>query len=238
MEMTDVKALCFDVFGTVVDWRGSLIAQCRELGARKGIEADWERLVDQWRAGYHPSMQRVRQGAVPWTHLDALHRQTLDRLLAELDIEGLDDGDREWLTLGWHRLKPWPDAVPGLNRLKRKYIIATLSNGNVRLLVEMAKYAGLPWDTVLSAELVHHYKPDPETYRSAIEFLGMGDPAQVMMVAAHNGDLAHAAAQGMKTAFVARPLEYGPRPTRDTGPEHEFTIVASDFADLADRLGA
>ena len=236
--MSELKALCFDVFGTVVDWRGSLIAQARELGARKGISGDWERLVDEWRAGYQPAMQRVRSGAVPWTHLDALHRQTLDRLLGELGIAGLDEADKEWLNLGWHRLNGWPDAAPGLTRLKRKYVIATLSNGNVRLLVEMGKYAGLPWDTILSAELVHHYKPDPETYRSAIEFLGMGDPTAVMMVAAHNGDLANAASHGMQTAFVARPQEYGPRQARDTKAEHAFTVVARDFEDLATRLGA
>lgn len=236
--MTELKALCFDVFGTVVDWRGSLIEQCRELGMRKGISADWERFVDEWRAGYHPSMQRVRTGDVPWTHLDTLHRQTLDRQLAEFGITGLDESDKEWLNLGWHRLKGWPDSAPGLARLKRKYIIATLSNGNVRLLLEMGKYAGLPWDTILSAELVHHYKPDPETYRSAIEYLGMGEPGAVMMVAAHNGDLANAASHGMKTAFVARPLEYGPRQTRDTKAEHDYTIVARDMQDLAQQLGA
>jgi 2-haloacid dehalogenase len=232
-----IEALCFDVFGTVVDWRSSLIAEATELGARKGIAADWERLVDAWRAGYQPAMDRVRKGELPWTPLDTLHRMTLDRLLVEQRIAGLDEQDKEELTLGWHRLRPWPDAVPGLTRLKRKYIIATLSNGNVRLLVDMAKSAGLPWDTVLSAELVQRYKPDPATYRSAIEFLGMGDPAAVMMVAAHNGDLAHAQSHGMKTAFVPRPAEHGPHQTRDVKPEHDFTIVARDFADLAEQLG-
>ena len=236
--MSDVRALCFDVFGTVVDWRSSIIAEAQALGARQGIAADWVRLADLWRAGYQPSMDRVRKGEVPWTNLDALHRATLDRLVAELAIEGLDEADKVTLNLAWHRLVPWPDAVPGLARLKRKYIIATLSNGNVGLLVDMAKWAGLPWDTVLSAELVHRYKPDPATYRSAIEFLGGGDPGAVMMVAAHNGDLAAAAAHGMKTAFVARPAEYGPHQARDTRPEHDFTIVARDFEDLAARLGA
>jgi 2-haloacid dehalogenase len=236
-EIAGIKALCFDVFGTVVDWRSSLIAEARALGARKGIAADWEGLVDSWRAGYQPAMNRVRNGELPWTHLDALHRMTLDRLLAEQGIAGFDESDKEELNLGWHRLKPWPDSVPGLTRLKRKYIIATLSNGNVRLLVEMGKWAGLPWDTVLSAEIVHRYKPDPATYRSAIEFLGMGDPGAVMMVAAHNGDLAQAKSHGMKTAFVPRPAEHGPHQTRDVRPEHDFTIVARDFEDLAGQMG-
>ena len=183
-------------------------------------------------------MERVRKGEVPWTALDSLHRETLDRLLGELGIDGLDEADREWLNLGWHRLSPWPDSVAGLTRLKQKYIIATLSNGNVRLLVDMAKGAGLPWDTVLSAELVHRYKPDPLTYRLAIECLGMGEPGAVMMVAAHNSDLVNAASHGMQTAFVARPLEYGPGQSRDTAPEHQFTLVARDFEELARKLGA
>lgn len=236
-EIAGVKALCFDVFGTVVDWRSSLIAEAKALGARKGIAADWEKLVVAWRAGYQPAMNRVRNGELPWTPLDALHRMTLDRLLAEQEITGLDESDKEELNLAWHRLKGWPDSVPGLTRLKRKYIIATLSNGNVRLLTEMGKWAGLPWDAILSAEIVHRYKPDPATYRSAIEFLGMGDPGAVMMVAAHNGDLAQAQSHGMKTAFVARPLEHGPGQTRDTRPEHDFTIVARDFEDLAAQMG-
>lgn len=236
--MAEIRALCFDVFGTVVDWRSSLIAQMRALAARKAIPGDWERLADAWRAGYHPSMQRVRRGELPWTNLDALHRATLDLLLGELGIDSLGEADREELNLGWHRLEPWPDSVPGLTRLKRKYIIATLSNGNVRLLVDMAKWAGLPWDTVLSAELVRHYKPDPETYRSAIEFLGNGNPEEVMMVAAHNGDLINAAKHGMKTAFVPRPAEHGPGQLRDTRAEHDFTIVAHDFEELSKRLGA
>lgn len=237
-EIAGVKALVFDVFGTVVDWRSSLIAEARELGARKGIAADWERLVDAWRAGYHPAMNRVRSGELPWTHLDALHRMTLDRLIEEQGIAGLDPADRDWLNFGWHRLKPWPDSVPGLTRLKQKYIIATLSNGNVQLLVEMGKHAGLPWDTILSAELVHRYKPDAATYHSAIEFLGMGEPGAVMMVAAHNGDLVNAASHGMNTAFVPRLAEYGSHQSRDTAPEHDFTIVARDFLDLADKLEA
>jgi 2-haloacid dehalogenase len=235
--MAELKALVFDVFGTVVDWRSSLIEQAKALGARKGVAADWEKLVVAWRAGYQPAMDRVRKGEVPWTNLDALHRGTLDRLLAEFGITGLDEGDKVELNLGWHRLKPWPDSVPGLTRLKRKFIIATLSNGNVKLLTDMGKYGGLPWDTVLSAELVRAYKPDPKTYLSAVEFLGDGEPDAVMMVAAHNGDLKSAASHGLKTAFVARPHEHGPGQTRDTRAEGDFTFVARDFEDLAGQLG-
>ena len=235
--MAELKALVFDVFGTVVDWRSSLIEQARALGARNGIAADWERLVVAWRAGYQPSMDRVRKGEVPWTNLDALHRGTLDRLLAEFGIAGLDEADKVELNLGWHRLTPWPDSVPGLTRLKRKFIIATLSNGNVKLLVDMGKWGGLPWDTVLSAEIVRRYKPDPATYLSAVEVLGDSEPDAVMMVAAHNGDLVAAAALGLRTAFIARPREHGPGQTRDTRAEHNFTIVARDFEDLAAQLG-
>ena len=230
------KALCFDVFGTVVDWRSSIIREASALGAEKGVAGDWERLVDLWRARYQPSMDRVRRGELPWTGLDALHRATLDALISELSIEGLGEADKAELNLAWHRLDPWPDALPGLNRLRRKYILATLSNGNVRLLTDMAKAAGLPWDCIFSAELVERYKPDPATYRSAIRFLSC-EPGEVMMVAAHNGDLAAAAGQGMQTAFVARPREYGPHQSRDLRPEHDFTIVARDFEDLASQLG-
>jgi 2-haloacid dehalogenase len=236
--MSGIKALVHDVFGTVVDWRSAVIADARALGARKRISADWEAFADAWRAGYQPSMQRVRSGELPWTNLDGLHRMTLDRLIDEFAITGLDEADKRWLNLTWHRLQPWPDAVPGLTRLKRKYIIATLSNGTVLLLTEMAKHCGLPWDAVLGSDLVRHYKPDPEMYRSAIEFLGDGDPAAVMMVAAHNSDLVHAASHGMKTAFIARPSEHGPNQTRDRKPEHDFTYVATSFEDLATQMGA
>jgi 2-haloacid dehalogenase len=235
--MSELRAVCFDVFGTVVDWRSSIIAEARALGKRKGITADWERLVDLWRARYQPSMDRVRRGELPWTNLDGLHRATLDGLISELAIDGLAEADKIELNLAWHRLRPWPDAVPGLTRLRRKYVLATLSNGNVRLLVDMAKAAGLPWDCIFSAELVARYKPDPETYLSAIRWL-LCEPGEVMMVAAHNRDLMAAASHGMKTAFVARPAEYGPHQARDQKAEHDFTIIAPDFEDLAAQLGA
>jgi 2-haloacid dehalogenase len=230
-----IKALTFDVFGTVVDWRSSLIRETEALGARKGIAIDWTGLVDAWRGGYKPAMDRVRRGELPWTKLDALHRVTLDRLLREFGVSGLDEGEIDALNRAWHRLTPWPDAVAGLTRLRRRYVLATLSNGNVSLLTDMAKAAGLPWDCILSAELVRHYKPDPEAYRMAAELLSL-ERHQIMLVAAHNGDLVAAAAQGLRTAFVARPTEYGPHQDKDFKAEHAFDIVARDFGDLADQL--
>jgi 2-haloacid dehalogenase len=235
--MSKIQALVHDVFGTVVDWRSAITEDGRTLGARKGIEADWERFADEWRAAYAPSMNRVRTGELPWTNLDALHRMALDALLDKFGITGLDEADKQWFNSTWHRLKPWPDSVPGLTRIKKKYITATLSNGTVRLLTDMAKHCGLPWDTVLGSDLVRHYKPDAEMYRSAIEFLGNGDASTVMMVAAHNGDLVNATSHGMKTAFVSRPYEHGAKQTRDFKAEHDFTYIAASLEDLATQLG-
>jgi 2-haloacid dehalogenase len=232
-----LKALVFDVFGTVVDWRTSIIADLEAFGAERGIKGDWTRLADEWRAGYHPAMDRVRKGALPWTKLDDLHRMTLDRLLSELGISGLTEGDKDHVNRVWHRLQPWPDARAGLERLRRKYLIGTLSNGNVSLLASMAKNVGLPWDVILSGELVHHFKPDDEVYRLALETLGP-EPGSVMLVAAHNGDLLAAAKNGLATGFVARPTEYGPRQSKDFKAEHDFDVVARDFEDLATKLGA
>ena len=204
-----VKALVFDVFGTVVDWRGSIIREGTQWGKAKGLSIDWAKFADRWRAGYGPSMDRVRKGSLPWMKLDALHRLILDGLLQEFHIDGLNEAEKDQWNQVWHRLAPWPDAVAGLTRLRQKFILATLSNGNVSLLVEMAKNAGLPWDTVLSAELFHHYKPDREVYLGAAGLLGC-KPGELMMVAAHSGDLKAAASCGLRTAFVARPLEHGP----------------------------
>jgi 2-haloacid dehalogenase len=238
--MSEIQALVHDVFGTVVDWRGAVTADGEALAARRRISGiDWQQFADEWRGAYQPSMNRVRTGELPWTNLDALHRMALDKLLEKFGVaSSLDESDKVWFNLTWHRLKPWPDSAPGLTRIKKKFIIATLSNGTVRLLTDMAKHCGLPWDTVLGSDLVRHYKPDPEMYRAAIEFLGNGDPAAVMMVAAHNNDLVHAASHGMKTAFVSRPYEHGAKQSRDFEAEHEFTYVARSLEDLADRLGA
>jgi 2-haloacid dehalogenase len=231
------KALVFDVFGTVVDWRSSVAAEVKALAARKGFTVDGEKFADAWRAGYGPSMNRVRSGELPWTRLDALHRMTLDRILGEFNITGLNEAEKAALNKSWHRLRPWPDSVAGLTRLKKKFIIAPLSNGNIALMTDMAKHAGLPWDAILGAELVRHYKPDREVYQSAADFLDL-PPAGVMMVAAHLGDLRAAKSVGLKTAFVARPLEYGPAGKPDLKGDASVDVSAADFNDLASKLGA
>lgn len=230
-------AIVFDTFGTVVDWRGSLIGELTEFGKSRGIAADWAGLVDAWRAAYQPSMNRVRLGELPWTRLDDLHRASLDRLITEFRIEGLSEQDRQHINRGWHRLNPWPDAVPGLTRLKRRFIIGPLSNGNVALLTNMAKHAGLPWDMVFGSDLFGHYKPDPETYLGVARLLDL-EPAQVMMAAAHNGDLGAARKCGLLTAFFPRPTEYGPHQSRDFAADTGWDVVARDIEDLAAQLGA
>lgn len=234
--LADVEAMTFDVFGTVVDWRSSIIREGEQLTVRTGIEVDWPRFADAWRAGYGPAMRRVRSGELPWTRIDDLHRMILDGLIPEFGLTALDEAARDDLNRVWHRLSPWPDTVSGLTRLRTRYVLASLSNGNVALLVNMAKHSGLPWDAVLSAELAHQYKPDPEVYLTAADLLGL-EPEQVMMVAAHKGDLRAAAALGFKTAYVPRPLEYGPDREIDTTPDPSFDVNATDFNDLADRLG-
>ena len=232
-----VKALTFDVFGTVVDWRSSIIREGNELAKRKGLDADWEKFADAWRGGYGPSMNRVRGGELPWMKIDDLHRLILDGLLEQFNIEGLSEAEKDHFNRAWHRLTPWPDVVPGLTRLKKKFIITTLSNGNVALLTNMAKNAGLPWDAILSSELAKRYKPDKEVYLTAADLLGL-QPEQVMMVAAHKGDLRAAKSVGFKAAFVPRPLERGPNVKRDLTPDPSFEVVAKDFVDLAEKLGA
>lgn len=230
-----VKALVFDVFGTVVDWRGSIIREGRLLGRRKRLQVDWAAFADAWRAGYRPAMARVRSGELPWTKIDDLHRMILDGLLERFGLRGLSEAERDHLNHAWHRLAPWPDARAGLARLKRRHVIATLSNGNVALLVNMAKHARLPWDCILSAEVVRHYKPDPETYLGAASLLGVA-PHELMMVAAHKDDLHAARACGLRTAFVPRPKEHGPAVKVDVSREPAFDVHARDFNDLARQL--
>lgn len=231
----EVKALVFDVFGTVVDWRTSLIDDLTQWGKTRKVGADWTALVDAWREAYVPSMNETRK-AGRFVKLDILHRQSLDRLIEQFGIKGLNEADRENINRGWHRLRPWPDSVPGLTRLKTKFIISPLSNGNVILLTNMAKNAGLPWDLIMGSELFEHFKPDPETYLGAARLLSM-QPGEVMMVAAHNGDLKAAQSHGLKTAFVPRPTEYGPHQKRDFEATGEWTMVVKDFNELAQRLG-
>ena len=237
MATAQVKALVFDVFGTVVDWRTSITEEGRALGKAKGISADWEAFADAWRGRYQPFMGKVRSGELPWTKLDDLHRMGLEEVLAEFEITSLTEEDKLDFNRAWHRLKPWPDSVPGLYRLKGKFILGTMSNGNVALMTNMAKFAGLPWDCILGAELAKAYKPDPKTYLTGAELLDL-PPERVMMVAAHQSDLLAAQKVGLKTAFVPRPLERGPGNAPDLTPDPSFDVVASDFVDLASQLGA
>ncbi len=230
------RALAFDVFGTVVDWRSSIIAELESFGNSHGVNGDWPTFADNWRKGYLPSMDRVRRGELPWTRIDDLHRIILEDLLRDAGITGVSGADIDRLNRAWHRLDAWPDSVEGLTRLKERFVITTLSNGNFSLLTNMAKRAGLPWDCVISAELFRHYKPDPEAYLGCADLLGVA-PGELMLVAAHPGDLRAAQQVGLMAAYVARPLEYGPnqRPHRITDGEFDFT--ATDFLDLADQLG-
>ena len=234
--MQDIRAIVFDTFGTLVDWRGSLITELTAFGAERGITADWAALVDAWRAAYAPSMDRVRKGELPWTKLDALHRGSLDMLVERFGITGLDEADLQHINLGWHRLRPWPDVVAGLTRLHADYVLGPLSNGNVALLVDLARHNALPFDMVFSAEVFGHYKPDPETYLGACRLLSL-EPAQVMLCAAHNGDLAAAQSHGLRTAFVARPTEYGPGQIVDVKATGAWDYVVDDLGALADRMG-
>ena len=237
LDVTTIKALTFDTFGTVVDWRSSIIREFGALGAQRGVEIDWARFVDDWKTAYKPGMDAVRTGAAPWTTVDGIYRAKLDELLERYGLRQVTNEERDHLTRAWHRLDPWPDAVDGLARLKRRYVISPLSNGDVACLANMAKRAGLPWDVILCAELFRHYKPDAEVYLGAIQLLGC-KPHEVMMVAAHNYDLRAARSHGMRTAFVARPREYGPGQTTDLRAEEDWDIVARDFGELASALGA
>lgn len=230
------EALLFDVFGTVVDWRSSIIAELEAFGRARNITADWVAVTDDWRKLYQPSMEEVRSGRRPWTILDVLHRESLDTLIDRHGIAGLTEEDRAHLTRVWHRLKPWPDVIDGLKRLKTRFIIGTLSNGNVGLLTRMAKNVGLPWDVVLGAETARAYKPLREAYVRSAELLNL-PPSGVMLVAAHNDDLRAAAAAGLRTAFVARPTEYGPHQAKDFKAEPGWDIITDSFGGVAHALG-
>lgn len=232
-----VQALLFDVFGTVVDWRSSLIARFEQMGHEQGLSADWATLVDDWRGEYQPAMNKVRSGQREWTPLERLHRESLDMLLTKHGLGSLSAQLREEMVRGWHFLHPWPDSVAGLQRLKQQYIVGTLSNGGLRLLTDMARFAALPWDVILCSDLFRRYKPDPSVYLGAAQLLDTA-PANIVMVAAHNYDLASARSHGFQTAFVARPAEYGPRQSGDLKAEADWEFDAVDFGELASQLDA
>ncbi len=242
MRPDEVGALVFDVFGTVVDWRTSVIAESAAFGARHGIDADWAAFADDWRNnGYSGGMKRVASGELPWVKVDELHRIKLDQMLSDMGVTGVPEDEIHQLSYVWHRLAPWPDTPQGLDRLRTKYTVASLSNGNVSLLADMAKNGGFRWDAVLSAELAHAYKPDPKAYETTADLLSL-PTEQVMMVAAHKHDLEAARATGMRTAFIRRPDEYGPdnsppdlTPDSPSGVAYDY--VADGFLDLADQMG-
>jgi len=234
--ISSVSILAFDVFGTVVNWRSSVIAEGAELGKAKTLNVDWPAFADAWRAIYRPYMDRVRTGKLPWTKLDDLYRQMLEETLSKFAINNLNEDEKQHFNRVWHRLRPWPDSVSGLSRLKSQFVITTLSNGNISLLTNMAKHAGLPWDCILSAENVRHYKPDPEVYLLVPQLFDL-KPEQVMMVAAHEHDLQSAQKHGLRTAFVHRPKEHGPGKASEIPPAGRYDFVAADMLDLADQLG-
>ena len=235
--LAGVRALVFDVFGTVVDWRSGVAREAAGFLVRHRSGADPSAFADAWRRRYQPAMEAVRSGRRPFTRLDVLHRENLEALLPEVGIapEDVAAAELDALNLAWHRLDPWEDAVAGLVRLKSQFIIAPLSNGNIILMIDMAKRAGLPWDAILGAEVAQAYKPQPEAYLRTAEILALA-PAQVCLVAAHNGDLAAARSCGLKTAFVPRPREHGPNQTTDLAPEQDWDVVAKDFGALATLL--
>ncbi len=229
-----VKAVLFDVFGTLVDWRTSLIRFFETFGRERGIAADWPQFVDEWRESYAPTMDLVRRGDLPWINLDGLHRYAFDALVQQFGLPDLSEEEREHCTLAWHRLDPWPDVRDGLLSLRSHVLTGTLSNGNIRLLADLAHYGDLRFDVILSAEIFRHYKPDSQTYLGAAELLQLA-PGEVMLAAAHNGDLRAAANCGLRTAFIARP-EWGPNQHSDLRAEGGIDLTAQDVIDLAERL--
>jgi 2-haloacid dehalogenase len=238
-ELAKLKALVFDKFGTVVDWRSSVIAEGTAWGKTKGLNINWTDFADRWRLGYQPAMNRVRNGEIPWTRLDDLQRMILEDLLKEFKIEGLTEEEKVSWTHVWRRLKPWPDSVEGLTRLKKKYVIAPLSNGNIALMTNLAKFGGLPWDAILGSELARHYKPDREVYVSAYYSLDL-KPEEVMMCAAHVTDLQAARSNGLRTGFIYRPNEFGDgsASVADKAKPGDFDVVSASMIDLAQQTGA
>jgi 2-haloacid dehalogenase len=235
-DLGSVRVLTFDVFGTTVDWRSGVVAEGKRLESTTGVHAPWADIADAWRGLYVPSMERVRRGELPWTNFDRLHRLSLDEVLAARGLDAFDAASRDQFTHAWERLPPWPDAVSGLERLGRHFTVATLSNGNRAQQRALVEFASLPFHKLISAEDFRHYKPDPEVYLGAASRLGL-EPSNVMMVAAHKGDLRAAQAVGMRAAFVERPLEKGPNGGADLIPDPLADVQARDFIDLAQKLG-
>jgi 2-haloacid dehalogenase len=231
-----VKALFFDVFGTLVDWRTSTAREAEKVLKPLGLDLDWLGFADAWRAEYQPGMEEVRSGRIPFSKLDVIHRRNLDRILPRFRLMGVDDQHLTELNLVWHRLDPWPDVSPGLAQLRRRFRIAPVSNGNISLMVDLARRNDFPWDAILGAEVAGDYKPKPRVYLAACEAFDL-PPAACMMVAAHSNDLKAAAACGLRTAFVARPDEKGPR-KGEAAPTVPVDFTASDLLDLARQLGA
>lgn len=227
-----VKVLAFDVFGTVVDWYRGVVEEVSAMG----LDVDGDKFALAWRAGYMPAMRRVMSGELGWTSIDTLHRMILDDLVQPFELAHLTEVQKVRLNRVWHRLPAWPDSVVGLTRLKSRFTICTLSNGNIGLLTDMAKAASLPWDCILSAEVFRKYKPDPATYLGVAQVFDLA-PGEVMMVAAHQDDLAHARACGLRTAYIERPLEFGPSTLKDVSPHSENTFHAGNLEELAEALG-
>ncbi|HEY6353197.1 MAG TPA: haloacid dehalogenase type II [Burkholderiaceae bacterium] len=236
VDLQGLRALVFDVFGTLVDWRGSIAREARGQLAPRGVNIDWHAFADAWRAQYQPAMEEVRSGKIPFSKLDVLHRRNLEVVLKAFGIRDLDEGARVHLNLAWHRLDAWPDVAPGLQRLRERFRIAPCSNGNVSLMVDLARRNGLPWDAILGAEFARDYKPKAVVYQSAAAAFDC-EPAQVLMVAAHSNDLAAAAEAGLRTAHIARPDEKGPG-RGERGPSVPVEVAARDLLDLADQLGS
>jgi 2-haloacid dehalogenase len=238
MPLSKVRALLFDVFGTVVDWRSGVAREAAPFLRRHSANSvDPSAFAEAWRAGYQPAMEEVRSGRRPFTRLDVLHRENLEAILPQFAINPgkVSAAELDELNLAWHRLDPWPDVVAGLERLKSSFIIAPLSNGNIALMLDLSKRVGLPWDAILGAEVVRAYKPAPEAYLRTAEVLAMR-PDAICLVACHNGDLAAARSCGLQTAFIPRPTEHGPKQTTDLSHEQEWDVVAADFVELSETF--
>ena len=231
-----VKALVFDVFGTVVDWRGALLAEAKALAKAKGWTVDWPLFIQAWEGVRRPTMSKVNAGEIPWINVSEIYRRRLDEVLAAHGLGGLSAAEKDHFNRTWCRPNAWPDSLPALARLKKKFVLATLTNNDFAWAVAMAKHAGLPWDCVLTAESFQRYKPAPETYRGVLRLLGLG-PGEAMMVACHNYDLAAASSHGYRTAFIPR-KEFSDDQTKDQAPEGDWDIVGRHLGDVADRLGA